>query len=182
MVACQAPLSMEFSRQESWSGLPFPFSRASSWPRDRTCWQADSSPLSHWEALLGPGRGTNGRPWLVALVITTSQAQCKGLCTHAGQHIQALSTPPLRHLSLGRPRMCKPMSYSPSRGGIGTGPMLWNSRILSALSMALKLGRGHGLKVDMCPWPWGLMALLGEERRKTARARLSAGGSSFVPL
>ena len=23
-VACQAPLSMEFSRQESWSGLPFP--------------------------------------------------------------------------------------------------------------------------------------------------------------
>ena len=24
MVACQAPLSMEFSRQEYWSGLPFP--------------------------------------------------------------------------------------------------------------------------------------------------------------
>ena len=24
-VACQAPLSMEFSRQEYWSGLPFPF-------------------------------------------------------------------------------------------------------------------------------------------------------------
>ena len=23
-VACQAPLSMEFSRQEPWSGLPFP--------------------------------------------------------------------------------------------------------------------------------------------------------------
>ena len=23
-IACQAPLSMEFSRQESWSGLPFP--------------------------------------------------------------------------------------------------------------------------------------------------------------
>ena len=23
-VACQAPLSMEFSRQEQWSGLPFP--------------------------------------------------------------------------------------------------------------------------------------------------------------
>ena len=23
-VACQAPLSMGFSRQESWSGLPFP--------------------------------------------------------------------------------------------------------------------------------------------------------------
>ena len=25
-VACQAPLSMEFSRQEYWSGLPFPSS------------------------------------------------------------------------------------------------------------------------------------------------------------
>ena len=24
MVACQAPLSMKFSRQEYWSGLPFP--------------------------------------------------------------------------------------------------------------------------------------------------------------
>ena len=24
-VACQAPLSMEFSRQEYWSGLPFPW-------------------------------------------------------------------------------------------------------------------------------------------------------------
>ena len=24
IVACQVPLSMEFSRQESWSGLPFP--------------------------------------------------------------------------------------------------------------------------------------------------------------
>ena len=24
-ITCQAPLSMEFSRQEHWSGLPFPF-------------------------------------------------------------------------------------------------------------------------------------------------------------
>ena len=24
-VACQVPLSMEFSRQENWSGWPFPF-------------------------------------------------------------------------------------------------------------------------------------------------------------
>ena len=24
IVACQAPLSVEFSRQECWSGLPFP--------------------------------------------------------------------------------------------------------------------------------------------------------------
>ena len=35
-VARQLPLAMGFSRQEYWSGLPFPrsFSRGSSWPRD----------------------------------------------------------------------------------------------------------------------------------------------------
>ena len=47
-VACQAPLSMEFSRQEYWSGLPFPslrtlasvaisFSRIFSQPKYQTC-------------------------------------------------------------------------------------------------------------------------------------------------
>ena len=35
-VAHQAPLSMEFSRQEYWSGLPCPSPGESSWPRDRT--------------------------------------------------------------------------------------------------------------------------------------------------
>ena len=36
-VVCQAPLSMEFSRQEYWSELPFPSPGESSWPRDRNC-------------------------------------------------------------------------------------------------------------------------------------------------
>jgi len=35
-VALEAPPSMGFSRQEYWSGLPFPFSRGVSQPRDRT--------------------------------------------------------------------------------------------------------------------------------------------------
>ena len=35
-VACQAPLSMEFSRPEYLSGVAVPFSRGSSKPRDRT--------------------------------------------------------------------------------------------------------------------------------------------------
>ena len=35
-VACQAPLSMEFSRPEYWSGLPCNSSRGSSRPRDGT--------------------------------------------------------------------------------------------------------------------------------------------------
>ena len=35
-VACQASRSMEFSRQEYWSGLPFLSPGESSWPRDWT--------------------------------------------------------------------------------------------------------------------------------------------------
>ena len=44
-VACQAPPSMGFSRQEYWSGLPFPSPGdlpGSSWPRDQT--QVSCSP------------------------------------------------------------------------------------------------------------------------------------------
>ena len=37
IVTCQAPLPMEFSKQEYWSGLSFPSpERGSSWPRDWT--------------------------------------------------------------------------------------------------------------------------------------------------
>ena len=45
-LACQPPLSVEFSRQEYWSRLPFFFSRGSPLPRDRTC-----TPLCllHWQ-------------------------------------------------------------------------------------------------------------------------------------
>ena len=35
-VACQAPLSMQSSRQEYWRGLAILFSRGSPWPRDET--------------------------------------------------------------------------------------------------------------------------------------------------
>ena len=54
IVTHQAPLSVEFSWQEFWSGLPFPTPGKSPWPRDWTCiscfllyWQADSLPLCH---------------------------------------------------------------------------------------------------------------------------------------
>ena len=53
-AACEAPLSVEFSRQEYWSGLPFSTPRESPWSRDQTpcllCllhWQVDSLPLRH---------------------------------------------------------------------------------------------------------------------------------------
>ena len=53
IVAHQAPLSMEFSRQEYWSGLPFPSPGNLSNPgiepnsTDSPTLQADSLPLSH---------------------------------------------------------------------------------------------------------------------------------------
>ena len=49
-VARHAPLSMEFSRQEYWSGLPFPPSEALPNPGIKPAvadWQEDSLPLSH---------------------------------------------------------------------------------------------------------------------------------------
>ena len=52
-VAHQAPLSMGFSRQEYWSGLPFPIPGDLPDPRIEPMsrllhWQADSSPLTPW--------------------------------------------------------------------------------------------------------------------------------------
>ena len=52
-VAYQAPLSMKFSRQAYWSGLPFPFPGdlpgPGIEPKSPTL-QVDSLLLSHWEA------------------------------------------------------------------------------------------------------------------------------------
>ena len=51
-VACQAPLSMEFSRQEYWSRLPFPFPWIFLTQGSNPCllhllhWQVDSLPLA----------------------------------------------------------------------------------------------------------------------------------------
>ena len=48
-VALQTFLSMGFFRQEYWSGLPFPFSRGSCQPRDRTCISSTASRfLTRW--------------------------------------------------------------------------------------------------------------------------------------
>ena len=77
-VACQAPLSMEFSRQEYGSGLPFPSSGDLPDPGTEptsSALQADSLSLSHqgsprpptsvpthhWDGdILGPGNGGAG--------------------------------------------------------------------------------------------------------------------------
>ena len=46
-VALQAPLPMEFSRQEYWSVLPFPIPGDLAPPRDRT-WVSYASCISGW--------------------------------------------------------------------------------------------------------------------------------------
>ena len=54
-VACQAPLSMGFSTQEYWSGLPFPFSvdlPDSGIKPHFLHWQVDSLPVSHHKSHL----------------------------------------------------------------------------------------------------------------------------------
>ena len=54
-ITQQAPLSMGFSRQEYWSGLPFPPPGDLPNPRIKTAssvapaLQVDSLPMSHWE-------------------------------------------------------------------------------------------------------------------------------------
>ena len=54
-VACQAPLSMGFPRQEYWSGLPFPFQRiflTQGWNLHLLHWQVGESPKSPSAILL----------------------------------------------------------------------------------------------------------------------------------
>ena len=55
-VAHKAPLLMELSRQEYWSGLPFPSPRDFPNPGMSQCllhWQADSLPLNHLRKPVG---------------------------------------------------------------------------------------------------------------------------------
>ena len=50
-IACQAPLSMAFPKQENWSELPFPSPGDLPDPEIETPspgWQAGSLPLNHW--------------------------------------------------------------------------------------------------------------------------------------
>ena len=53
---CQAPLSIEFSKQECWSGLPFPSPGGSSRSRDRNQVFCNAG-------LLGSSLGSRRSPW-----------------------------------------------------------------------------------------------------------------------
>ena len=66
-VARQAPLSMEFSRQEYWSGLPCPSPRDCPDPEIEPvspALQVDSLPLSHWEKAGSYHCPVSGSLWL----------------------------------------------------------------------------------------------------------------------
>ena len=69
-VACQAPLSMRFSRQECWSGLPFPS------PGDLS--DPGIKPASRMSPALAGGFFTTSATWEV-LVLTSSSIKCHSL-------------------------------------------------------------------------------------------------------
>ena len=60
-IARQAPLSMGFSRQEYWSGLPFPRPRDLTWV-GKPCWPPLLLPL-RWGESLGRGRCCGATHW-----------------------------------------------------------------------------------------------------------------------
>ena len=67
-IACQASLSMGFSRQEYWSGQPFPSPEDFPTQGSNPCllhWQADSLPLSYF-------RSSQKDPWRKIMKIVIS--------------------------------------------------------------------------------------------------------------
>ena len=90
--ACQAPLSMEFSRQKYWSGLPFPPPKGSFPPRNPThifciCllhWQEDSLPD---EPLGKPSRDDWLTPNFNIWLFSQKESQSWESGIKAGDHI-----------------------------------------------------------------------------------------------
>ena len=96
IVVCQAPLSMGFSRQEYWSGLPCP--PPSSWPRDQTHMSCTSC-IGRWVlySRVPPGKplclpqDCNSHEFVILMLIHTqppviSQKYC--LCSFNFSHQQ----------------------------------------------------------------------------------------------
>ena len=80
-IACQAPLSMEFSRQEQWSGLPFPT------PGDLP--NPGSEPMPFVSPVLAGGILSHWATWEAHTVFTFSGLSC-GL-NHMIWHLFTLS-------------------------------------------------------------------------------------------
>ena len=148
-VACQAPLSMEFSRQEYWSGLPFPapgieptsfaspawagrfFTISSTW-EDRNPSESESKSLSVMPDSLQP-HGLYS-PW-------NSPDQNTGV----GSLSLLQGIFPTQGSSPGL-LQCRWILYQLSYQGKPSGPPLihlWSQKAASALNLSLDCGEGH---------------------------------------
>ena len=145
-IAYQAPLSMGFSWQEYWSGLPFPppgdLPNTGDLPKGRHLLhgQADSLPLSHLGSLkcLSSKQSNNFTHWKSSLLVTFvwlfltcsstdfavpsgyfQSTQCFSLLSPAIRNVSVIST-----ISSFKPLCTKILdwklafSYSPETGGI----------------------------------------------------------------
>ena len=61
-IACQAPLSVEFSREEYWSGLPFPCPEHLPKPEIETAYPASSALACEFFITEPPGKY---KPWVL---------------------------------------------------------------------------------------------------------------------
>ena len=90
MVAHQAPLSVGFSRHEYWSGLPFSYSRGSSWHRDWTCVSILNSPPS---SSLQDGEHMYTCGGFILIFIKLIKKKKKNLCLLCFLHWEVSSLP-----------------------------------------------------------------------------------------
>jgi len=85
-IACQAPLSLGFSREEYWSGLPFPPTRDLPNPGIKPkspALQADSLPLNHWGSPYSPDLSPTGYHFFKHL-----DNFLQGKCSHSQQDLE----------------------------------------------------------------------------------------------
>ena len=100
-VACQAPLSMGFPRQEYWGGLPFPSPGDLPDPGSKPGsnlgllhWQAESLPLNHWAACLSYTWSQMQTLSHSEILVLRPEAQIRGrrgalLCSEPCQHLSS---------------------------------------------------------------------------------------------
>ena len=131
-MSLQAPLSMEFSRQEYWNGWPFPIPVESSWPTNWTCvsciFWIGGQILYHYATLL--------------LLLLLSHLSRVRLC--ATQWTAAHQAPP--SLGFSRQEHWSGLPF-PSR-------MHESEKWKSSCSVVSNSSRPHGLQPTrlLCPW------------------------------
>ena len=134
-VAHQAPPSMGFSRQEYWSGLPFPSPGESSRPRDRT-----QSPTLQADTLTSapPGKPLNKRIQVLTSKISREErtpGRKKGRRWEKGAKGVALQTSPATYRY---PGIMGLFPGPPEKGGLELGPTRSQTRPESEFEFSAK--------------------------------------------